>query len=1027
MLLDNVGEIKGKVTVGIGARSMFGMRKIVRCLGLVLALLFILAGLSTGDHGVEAGLEHHFDTAFANAPYEVYRALSGARIGYSPPAVGDLDHDEYLEVVVGGTDGLVYAIKPDQYDGTLLWTFDTAAALNAIANYPSGTHIRGAITIADLEGDGWNDVIVTIGTITSYEQNGGIVVLNHDGTLKPGWPKMTFDIGGPPQTEGAGKAAVVADLDADGDLEILAGTFDMRIYAWHHDGTWVDGWPRFVYDSVWTSPVVGDLDKDGLPEVVVGVDSHLDPYHGSIDGGAIYVFNHDGTLFGNFPKYFNEIFQSSPALVDLDDDGYLDIVIGGGNYYGGSDGYKLHVLDRFGDYLSGWPKATGAAITGSPAVADIDNNGDLEVVVGSRDTKLYAWHHDGASVSGFPLIPKVYNGNIYPKYSVAAADMNGAINADGKLELFLHSGWEVTVVSSTGQQITYDGTTGIDTFYTSYTLSALPAIADVDNDGKLELVAGGGTSGGTNAALYVWELSDSTTAAGASDWPMLKHDVARSGIVPATRLNDAAVVTHTIPDHWFPNTDVECEITLRNIGSSTWTEGTAYRLAVRTGADDFGLPHRIYLPSSASVPLGAEVTFTFTLQTPAAEGFYPLQLRMVREGYEAFGRMVDMSIKVGNQPALYALYKTSAFPDGGVQPGGIAEAISPPVGYNWWSAATSFALTPDDAGYYLSDGSGGYVTWGGTAEDVGGVVVSAPAVQVIISPDGEGYYVINDNGELKRPSTASRILPEAPTFSDHRVRSLAVTPDAAGVYVLDKYGNIYRGGVATSLNPATPTFTQDIAIRIRLTADAKGYYVLDRYGRVHNGGNAPVITPVYSPHIGEDWARDFVLTEDGEGYYLLDKYGNVHTGGTAEPLTVNLLPVVGDGTAVGLELADGRIVDFPFLAVSSTAIYWLSEDGGALPASNIAVWNGGLGDELNWTATVVSGATWLSASPSAGVTPSGIELSATSSRPLGVYNGVIRLTTTLPPDGEVVERDIPVTWHVVETLYQNYLPLAMRN
>ena len=59
-------------------------------------------------------------------------------------------------------------------------------------------------------------------------------------------------------------------------------------------------------------------------------------------------------------------------------------------------------------------------------------------------------------------------------------------------------------------------------------------------------------------------------------------------------------------------------------------------------------------------------------------------------------RLVDALIrliKVGNQPALYVLYKSGAFPDGGVQPGGIAEAITPPSGYSWWSAATSFALT----------------------------------------------------------------------------------------------------------------------------------------------------------------------------------------------------------------------------------------------------------------------------------------------------------------------------------------------
>lgn len=962
----------------------------------------------------------------ANVPYEMYTSLSGSKIQFSSPALGDLDHDAYQEIVVGGDDGRVYAIKPDKYAGTLLWSFDTAAALNAIANAPSDTTIRGAITIADLDNDGWLEVIVPIGSVWGDEENGGIVVLRHDGTLMPGWPQMTFNIRGALQTEGIGKAPVVADLDADGDLEILVGTFDMRVYAWHHDGTPVDGWPQFVYDTVWSSPVVGDLDNDGLPEVIVGVDSHLDPYHNSINGGALYVFNHDGTLFGNFPKYFNEIFTSSPALADLNGDGYLDIVIGGGRYYGSSDGYKVHVLDRFGNYLPGWPKATGDSVTGSPAVADIDNDGDLEIAVGSRDTKLYAWHHTGALVDGFPMTPKISNGTVYPKYSVTAADLDGATQPNGKLELFLRSGWEVVVVDSAGRQITYDGTSGTDPYRTAYTLSAIPSISDIDSDGKLEMVAGGATSDGTHAAVYVWELSASTTATGAEDWPFFKHDVARPGIVPRAGTNDAVIVQHTIPDHWFPNADIECEVTLRNTGSSTWTESTAYRLGVRAGTGDFGLANRINLPSGAVVPPGSEVTFAFTLHTPAADGFYPLQLRMVRDGYTWFGRMIDTSIKVGDQPALQVLYANSTLPGGGVQPAGIAGAISPPGGYSNWPAASSFALTHDGTGYYLSDGPGGYVTWGGTAEDVG-AVVSVPAVQVILSPDGEGYYVINDNGVMARPSTAPQILPAAPTFSDHRVRSFAVTPDAAGIYVLDKYGHIYTGGVATALSPATPIFSQDIALKIKLTPNAMGYYVLDRYGRVHNGGNAPAITPDYTTHIGEDWARDFVLTEDGTGYYLLDKYGHIYTGGTAEPLTVNLPPVVSDASAIGLELADGRVLDQPLLSVSSDSLYWMTEAGGPLPGSVVTIWNERLGDELNWTATVVSGEAWLSLTPASGTTPSTLHLNATVPQPLGTHTALVRLSTTIPADDTVLEKDVSVMWRVVETLHQVYLPLALKN
>ena len=994
----------------------------------VFMLLVLVSALQTDRRIALTSRDGVTSQTAGNVPYEMYTSLSGSKIQFSSPALGDLDHDPYVEIVVGDIDGRIYAIKPDKSTGTLLWSFDTASALNAIAHFPSGTTILGSITIADLDGDGWQEVIVSVGNVYSEGENGGVVVLHHDGTLMPGWPRLTFDTYGSHQTEGVAKAPVVADLDGDGDLEIIVGTFDMRVYAWHHDGTWVDGWPQFVYDTVWSSPVVGDLDNDGLPEVIVGVDAHVDPYRGSIDGGALYVFNADGTLFGNFPKYLNENFNSSPALADLDADGYLDIVIGGGMYYDGTDGYKVHVIDRFGNYLPGWPQATGGSIVGSPAVADIDNDGDLEILVGSWDKKIYAWHHTGSLVSGWPVMSKIFNGTAYTKESVVAVDIDKASHPDGKLEILFNSGWEVIVLNSSGQQLTWDGTSGGPNYAVQYTLSALPAIADVDNDGKLELVAGGAASGGTNAAVYVWELPDSTTAVGTSGWPMLKRDAARSGIVPATRTNDAVVVHHTLPAHWLLNTDIECEVTLRNTGSSTWTDGSAYRLGVRSGSSDFGLASRIALPTGAAVTPGSEVTFTFTLHTPATVGFYPLQLRMVRDGYAWFGRMIDILIKVGNQPALQVLYTNNSFPSGGVQPGGIADAISPPGGYNNWLNATAFALTNDGAGYYLSDGPGGYVTWGGTAEDVG-AVASAPAVQTILSPDGEGYYVINDNGVVSQPSTAPRILPAAPTFSDHRVRSFVVTPDAAGVYVLDKYGHVYTGGVgaATPLTPATPVFAQDIAIKIRLTVDAKGYYVLDRYGRVYNGGAAPVIGPNYATHIGEDWARDFALTEDGEGYYLLDKHGNIYTGGTAEPLTVNLPPVVGDASAIGLELADGRVLDQPFLAVSSDTVFWMTEFGGLLPDGNISIWNSGLGDELDWTAAVISGEAWLSVSPASGATPSTLQLNATVPQPLGTYNALVRFSTTIPTDGSIVERDISVAWHVVETLYQAYLPLAMKN
>ena len=62
----------------------------------------------------------------------------------------------------------------------------------------------------------------------------------------------------------------LGDLDGDGHLEVVVGSDDGKVYAWHHDGTPVAGWPQTTGDVVDSSPALGDLDGDGHLEVVVG-------------------------------------------------------------------------------------------------------------------------------------------------------------------------------------------------------------------------------------------------------------------------------------------------------------------------------------------------------------------------------------------------------------------------------------------------------------------------------------------------------------------------------------------------------------------------------------------------------------------------------------------------------------------------------------------------------------------------------------------------------------------------------------
>ena len=963
------------------------------------------------------------------APLLAKCVLPKGRVQFAAPAVGDLDHSKSLAIVIGTIDGWVYAVKPSSPTCTILWQFDAAAAMNALAQVPSAVTIRGAPTIADLNRDGWNEVIIPAGSVTGDHQNGGVVVLTHDGKLMPGWPQLSF-AKYTSYADGILHPVATIDLDGDGYLEIIAGSNDNRVYAWRYDGTWAAGWPRFVFDTIWSSPAVGSLDNNGLPQVVIGTDAHLDPYFGSIDGGALYAFERDGTTRSGFPKYVNEIIQSSPALADLNKDGYLEMVIAGGDYYGpgATDGSKVFIRDRNGNPLPGWPQSTGDKVDASPAIADIDNDGNLEIVVGSRDKKLYAWELNGTLLPGWPMTPKDWFGNMFPQgKSPIVASYNGGANGNSKPKVFISNGWEVTVVDADGTQLTWDGTSGNPqnkpTYYAEYTLNAPPVVADLFGDGKLELIAAGGTPEGVgaNAAIYVWPLPTGSTSTGVVDWPMIKLDSTRSGNLSQTQSNNAVIVRHTIPAVMIPGQSRQVQVTFENTGTSSWRTAQSFYLGVSGPA--FNPLGRIDLPTGADIAPGTSVTFTFPIVAPSTPGYYPLSVRMARDGAGAFGSQVSLNIKVGNQPALYTLCNAAS--GGGVHAGGIASSITPPAGYDSWYRAPAFKLGRLNTGYYLLD-STGFQAWTNGAQDLGTATPLRPnLVELVMGPDRQGFYAIDNNGNLALTSGAMDIPALVLPFTDGSVTSFAVTPDYKGAYVLSRSGEIRRSGTAADLGPMTPALSNDTALKIKLTKDGKGYYVLGNSGHVYRGGKASEIAPQYTLRSGEDWARDFELTEDQRGYYLLDKDGRIYTAGTAQPLTYNVPPTCGGGAAKDLELADSRVASVA-VVLSLSKVVMLAASGGALPGTTITVNSSIPGEVYSWTAHLDPSAPWLSVTPTSGTTPATIKISVPAALPVGNYATTLRFSVTDRSGQQVQAADLPIELRVWAKLNRVYLPGVLR-
>ena len=82
---------------------------------------------------------------------------------------------------------------------------------------------------------------------------------------------------------------------------------------------------------------------------------------------------------------------------DLNDDGNTEIIIG--NLLKN----QVEVMDALHNPLPGWPQPVEGGIKAAAAIADLDGDGMDEVLVGASDGRLYAWHHDGTVVEGWPV------------------------------------------------------------------------------------------------------------------------------------------------------------------------------------------------------------------------------------------------------------------------------------------------------------------------------------------------------------------------------------------------------------------------------------------------------------------------------------------------------------------------------------------------------------------------------------------------------------------------------------------------
>ena len=216
---------------------------------------------------------------------------------------------------------------------------------------------------------------------------------------------------------------VVVDFTGDGNNEIIFGDNVGLVHVLDYNGNPILN-SIFPYDTgnqIWGSPAAADIDGDELVDIVITSKSkHL------------YVFDLNGLKL-DFNA--NQYLIGTPALGNLDDDSDLEIVFG--SY---SNDAQVFAINLDGTNVDGFPLLLDEKMQKGVALADFDNNGKDDIVVGTDDDNIYLIYDDGSIGFSYQTGDKVRSAPIVIEYNEEKYIIAGskdatlyAINSSGEM------------------------------------------------------------------------------------------------------------------------------------------------------------------------------------------------------------------------------------------------------------------------------------------------------------------------------------------------------------------------------------------------------------------------------------------------------------------------------------------------------------------------------------------------------------------------------------------------------------------
>tara|TARA_B100001250_G_C19814030_1_gene797282 strand:- start:1450 stop:4728 length:3279 start_codon:yes stop_codon:yes gene_type:complete len=313
----------------------------------------------------------------------------------SSPAAGDVDGDGNNEIVFGSHDGKLHILGTNG---------------NPELSYLISGFIIGAPALGDFDGDDDLEIVFT----TQNNSSGKLYAIHHTGENMDGFP-IDLD-------ERMVVGAAIGDLEGDGFLDIVVTTYEDNIYAINSDGSIKSGFPYVASQRFRSPATLVDLDGDNDLEIVAGNDD-----------GNLYILHHDGTIMTTYDV--GDDIRGGISVADINDDGSNELL-----FVGYDD--KIHVWNPTTESeLDGWPYDMGNNALSCPLTADLDNDGDLEIITAMKSGTIYIFHHDGTMYNNFPY---TVAGNIETTPAI------GKLDSDDDIEIIFGttSGLQVIDIKS---------------------------------------------------------------------------------------------------------------------------------------------------------------------------------------------------------------------------------------------------------------------------------------------------------------------------------------------------------------------------------------------------------------------------------------------------------------------------------------------------------------------------------------------------------------------------------------------------